>query len=496
MKPVLCTVHNEAGLGFVVIGRPERVRLELRNAGERSFDLTAPVPSIRVELGEVELDAEAVSCPGFRVARWADGVLELAADLAHGWWFPGEPLSIELPELSMAGDPGVAIVEVTLAGFFERDLRLAVPLVKLRAAGEVAASWVDGHALVVAPPHVAARTNELTLRVESGGDRVVVAPFGALIAPARADDVRLSAVDPRCAVERLPTDEPVWTVTPAPGEAPLELTLSGVVADGERGPARVLVCTEDGLAVLDAELVGASVVIKRFEVEPVELRDIDRPTPVYVSWEVENASTVTLSGLGVVAERQERLELLVEASTTFILTAYDSAFHTIVSATARVRVEPDLASRMVPAGTIMAWRGSLTDIPPGWTLCDGQNGTPDLRDRFVVGAGLSDQPHARGDAESHSHLVGPVDRTITTDGTGLHSHGMPTKWYARSLTGGGYTGIDTDGSFNNNEQTQTSGWHMHRVRVALPAFMSAPNTGGIRPKWYALAYIMKTAWSQ
>jgi hypothetical protein len=496
MTPVLCSVHNELGLGFVVVGRPERVTLELRNTGEQSFDLTAPVPSIRVDLGEVELDADAVTCPGFRVARWADGVLELEADLVHGWWFPGEARSIELPGLSVTGDAGVDIVEVTLAGFFERDLRLAVPLVKLRAAGDVVASWLDGNALVIAPPHVAARTNALTVRVEAGEGRVVVAPFGALIAPARAGDARLSAADARSTVERLPTGQPVWTVTPAPGEERLDLTLSGVVAAAESGPAGVLVSTEDGFAVLDAELVGASVVIKRFEVDPDELRDIDRPTPVYVSWEVENASTVTLSGLGVVGDRQERLEFLVEESTTFILTAYDSAFHTIVSGAARVEVEPDLASRMVPAGTIMAWRGLLTDIPVGWTLCDGQNGTPDLRDRFVVGAGLSDKPHAHGEAESHSHLVGPVYHSINTEGAGYHSHGMPTKWYARNLTDGGCSGIDTRGAYSSGEQTQSDGWHTHRVSVSLPAFMSEPNTGGIRPKWYALAYIMKTGWSR
>ena len=46
-----------------------------------------------------------------------------------------------------------------------------------------------------------------------------------------------------------------------------------------------------------------------------------------------------------------------------------------------------LLKKLVPTGCIMFWSGSTEDIPEGWVLCDGNNGTPDLRNRFVVGAG-------------------------------------------------------------------------------------------------------------
>ena len=42
---------------------------------------------------------------------------------------------------------------------------------------------------------------------------------------------------------------------------------------------------------------------------------------------------------------------------------------------------------MIPIGGIIMWSGSIVSIPNGWRLCDGTNGTPDLRDKFVVGAG-------------------------------------------------------------------------------------------------------------
>jgi len=43
--------------------------------------------------------------------------------------------------------------------------------------------------------------------------------------------------------------------------------------------------------------------------------------------------------------------------------------------------------QVVPPGMIVMWSGSVDTIPEGWALCDGTNGTPNLRDRFIVGAG-------------------------------------------------------------------------------------------------------------
>ena len=40
----------------------------------------------------------------------------------------------------------------------------------------------------------------------------------------------------------------------------------------------------------------------------------------------------------------------------------------------------------IPIGCIILWSGTVSTIPSGWRLCDGTNGTPDLRDKFVIGA--------------------------------------------------------------------------------------------------------------
>lgn len=51
------------------------------------------------------------------------------------------------------------------------------------------------------------------------------------------------------------------------------------------------------------------------------------------------------------------------------------------------------------------WSGRLDEIPAGWSLCDGQNGTPDLRDRFVMGVGAEEYLGSRGGSISHSHTL-------------------------------------------------------------------------------------------
>ncbi|MBA7658499.1 hypothetical protein ES703_66455 [subsurface metagenome] len=72
------------------------------------------------------------------------------------------------------------------------------------------------------------------------------------------------------------------------------------------------------------------------------------------------------------------------------------------------------------------WSGLIVDIPNGWVLCDGENGTPDLRDRFVVGAPDGVNPGDIGGFADHDH-----DMTFDTDlQSDDHSHNFSTTTYA------------------------------------------------------------------
>ena len=74
----------------------------------------------------------------------------------------------------------------------------------------------------------------------------------------------------------------------------------------------------------------------------------------------------------------------------------------------------DMANGFTPIGGIILWSGASTAIPTNWKLCDGTNGTPNLRDKFVIGAGNTYAVGATGGATSFSG-------STNTDGTHTHS---------------------------------------------------------------------------
>ena len=83
---------------------------------------------------------------------------------------------------------------------------------------------------------------------------------------------------------------------------------------------------------------------------------------------------------------------------------------------------------MLPKGAIMMWSGTLESIPPGWQLCDGTNGTPDLRDRFVLGVSEGENPGATGGSHFYYLTVNTLpqhNHTIGTDGNHKHTFIRP-----------------------------------------------------------------------
>ena len=145
----------------------------------------------------------------------------------------------------------------------------------------------------------------------------------------------------------------------------------------------------------------------------------------------------------------------------------------------------------VPKGVIVMWSGKVDDIPAGWALCDGKkDGIPDLRSRFIIGAGSDpsgvDPPHASGEADKLPSV------TVATGAAGSHHHKFPKKYYARKFTCGAWTGsdctgIDTDGDYKREQTTQNDGNHHHSVEINLEKAGSGEN----RPRWYALCFIIK-----
>lgn len=94
---------------------------------------------------------------------------------------------------------------------------------------------------------------------------------------------------------------------------------------------------------------------------------------------------------------------------------------------------------------IAAWYGSIESIPDNWIICDGTNGTPDLRDRFLVGAGDSYDPGDTGGAKA-AEITGTTDghAHMIPEGNDLVEDGSPMKHYMTNSNTANFTGVNPD----------------------------------------------------
>jgi hypothetical protein len=184
----------------------------------------------------------------------------------------------------------------------------------------------------------------------------------------------------------------------------------------------------------------------------------------------------------------------------------------------------EFVGQSVPKGVIWMWNSTAASIPTGFQLCDGTNGTPDLRDRFIIGAGSTYSPGNTGGtatvtlstanlpahshnatftgsplSSTHSHNVNISDPghghyTGSSDGIGSSRGGgdggnkeMADDWNA----GNGprvYTNTVGTGITATTDSQSFSGTPAGTVTVSNAGSGTAVN---ILPKYYALCYIQK-----
>lgn len=180
-------------------------------------------------------------------------------------------------------------------------------------------------------------------------------------------------------------------------------------------------------------------------------------------------------------------------------------------------------TRPIPVGGIIMYSGSIASIPAGWQLCNGTNGTPDLRDKFLVGAGLNYAVAAAGGSKdavavSHTHTASSANQSVdhthgfsgNTGVVGDHQHpsatGAEFKYYGAAGVGAGAagpSGLRNDGlaltgpagshshSFSGNTGG-VSASHNHAVTVDAAG---VAGTDKNLPPYYALAFIMCMAYA-
>lgn len=169
----------------------------------------------------------------------------------------------------------------------------------------------------------------------------------------------------------------------------------------------------------------------------------------------------------------------------------------------------------IPSGIIVMWSGATA--PFGWALCNGANGTPDLRNRFVVAAGTTyplgtsggtttssaagSHTHTESSAGGHNHTGAVGATALTTGQIPSHTHTTAIK-FETDIAGGGtrdglvtsafssdgtssYTTSSTGSGETHTHTIATDGSHSHTIDSV------GDHTHSVTPPYYALAYIMK-----
>ena len=247
----------------------------------------------------------------------------------------------------------------------------------------------------------------------------------------------------------------------------------------------------------------------------------ERTTGNFTATGTVTATSFTGSGIGLTS--------IPSAQLTGALPAIDGSALTNLSGS-------------IPSGGIIIWSGASNAIPTGWVLCDGQNSTPDLRDRFVIGAGSNYAVDATGGSAdaivvSHSHSSGSLQTNNTgdhghsgnTDDSGNHTHGGGNyitnttgshqhRWGTDDSDGAQGTGnpdanggqswkawtdsqgdhyhnvngnSQSEGNHSHNINTNNDGSHQHNMNGDTGS-QGSSGTGANLPPYYALCYIMKS----
>jgi hypothetical protein len=168
--------------------------------------------------------------------------------------------------------------------------------------------------------------------------------------------------------------------------------------------------------------------------------------------------------------------------TPLATTASVSTDNTQIATTAFVR-------DIIPAGIISMWSGSIASIPSGWLLCDGTNSTPDLRNRFIVGAGSTYAVAATG-GNADAVVVSHTHTANVNDSGHFHLSGMVT-----SASDNAFGTEGTIDSIFGSSRGLAPACRTETKATGITVTNTSTGVSGTNanlPPYYALAYIMKT----
>ena len=162
---------------------------------------------------------------------------------------------------------------------------------------------------------------------------------------------------------------------------------------------------------------------------------------------MKNTNTIFYTGIGLV------VLVLIVITVFFLIRKEKEGYSAMPSSQGGLMLESDAngnlsTSATLPIGVIIMWCSNANTVPKGWQICDGTNGTPDLRGKFAIGTASDTYPFPPNSTGGAPTVM------ISTDNLPAHRHALPMtpgNVYANTSA---Y--LNTANSINNNPGEPTS----------------------------------------
>ena len=212
---------------------------------------------------------------------------------------------------------------------------------------------------------------------------------------------------------------------------------------------------------------------------------------------LNNLETIYSSAISAIDAigHSERYYTKTEANSKYFTAATDGTGSGMITGKLDGWTAQQIINSGTPAGCIGMWHSTIESIPAGWYHCNGLNSTPDMRDRFPVGAGGN---YDLGDlGGSNSVTVSAASVTIgghvlTAEEIPKHTHGTIPDWWSTGTVSGHATlqtipGVDGVTIFDRKNTANAGGNESH---THTGSFAGTANQDK-RPPFRALPFIMK-----
>lgn len=201
----------------------------------------------------------------------------------------------------------------------------------------------------------------------------------------------------------------------------------------------------------------------------------------------ENNKEVPIKGTGIYS-----------SNSCFLKAQYTSLYELPPQDSSSKFASTEWVNKLIPKGSIIMFNGLSSEIPKGWHICDGTEGTPNLTGKFIKASNTSGETGGKSTIQileenmpRHTHTF--VGNQVTTSESGAHTHTIRGK-YGKSDNASDRNCLET-GSETDLITTSQSGAHTHTIDMSVTqlSYQGGGKPIEFEPLYYSLIYIMKTS---